>query len=185
MMKNCFWSNWTFVFEGEDEPLCVNNNVSSQSRQPSQVSVNFELKTYHAIILSLIILNAHISSRTSEKLSSFQRSSIFATISAKNFCSKTNCREPTEADHEVLAELTNLSEKLKKSDARFLLHISVYLKVETLIYLFGYNYMQYAVTNIYCISYLKLKILCMGMTAWSYLINMQQDRKHMKQFHTY
>ena len=88
-------------------------------------------------MLSLII-NAHISSRTSEKLSSFQRSSIFATISAKNFCSKTNCREPTEADHEVLAELTNLSEKLKKSDARFLLHISVYHKVETLIYLFGY-----------------------------------------------
>ena len=25
----------------------------------------------------------------------------------------------------------------------------------------------------------------MGMTAWSYLINMQQDRKHMKQFHPY
>ena len=44
----------------------------------------FELKKYHAMILSLII-NAPISSRTSEKLSSFRRSFIFATVSAKTF----------------------------------------------------------------------------------------------------
>ena len=35
--------------------------------------------------------------------------------------SKRYSREPTEADHEVLAELTNFSEKLRKDEARFCL----------------------------------------------------------------
>ena len=51
MMKNSSWSNWTFVFEGEDEPLCVNNNVSSQSRQPSQVKIWIEKISCHDIII--------------------------------------------------------------------------------------------------------------------------------------
>ena len=39
------------------------------------------------------------------------------------YCGKTiPSREPTEADHEVLAELTNLSEKLKRYEARFILY---------------------------------------------------------------
>ena len=50
--------------------------------------------------------------------------SIFLPQRKMPSCGKTiPSREPTEADHEALAELTNFSEKLKKYETRFLAQI--------------------------------------------------------------
>ena len=94
----------------------------------------------------------------------------------QRFIPNTKSRQPTEADHEALAELTNFSEKLKKFEERFLWHISVWiLKFSQIdIFVFGQVHCQ----SKYLAISPKLNIICMGMQnarVWSYLINFQQD----------
>ena len=100
---------------GENESLCFNDNFSQKSCQPSQVNC------------FLIWLSCEKdSSRILAKRTIFKEVGGFYFLPQHRMpsCGKTiPSREPTEADHEALAELTNFSEKLKKYETRFLAQI--------------------------------------------------------------